>query len=90
MAHVHYADAQNKHIPPKLEVKQTNDLRRLFQLLNEEGNDRLAKAQFVKFLKDGEVSSYIERFKLKLKRGKQRLLNCLNDEFMEADMRFGL
>lgn len=52
MAHVHFAEAGNKHIPHKLEERQKNLIRRLFDLLNPDGSEKMSKADFIKFMKN--------------------------------------
>jgi hypothetical protein len=90
MAHVHFAEAGNKHVPHKLEEKQRNLIRRLFDLINPDSNEKLSKADFCKFMKNQEPASFVDRLKIKLKRGKDRLRACLVDEFQDADMKFGM
>ena len=62
---------------------------RLFQFLSN-SSPFIAKDDFVKVIsKQSPVDTLVERLKTKIRKGGERLLRALYDEFMEADIPYG-
>ena len=95
MAHVHFAEtgqrevAQTKLINNKFGEHHEALLKGLFNTINADQRDKIAKADFVSIFQNQEVPSFIERFRRRLMRGQQRLTLAIKERLQEADIRYG-